>query len=548
MSFDLCMPVCSERVQSEERRPVYEVWALFAPEFRAFSEREDRALNNLRRDLQVELNGMGKGLDHERLAELSFRPQLTARRLTLNLTLRRRTIKGDFFLVSYEALDRRIVLCPRIEDFSFELLRGQDLQTRATEVLTAHFKQLEKRGLPIELDTYLANRHSRVTDLEFSVRVAQRYVPEADRPFAFLGGGQKMSGAEELGRTGRCLNRLYPNDLERAILRDSLVEDLVQHFGDKKLRGVKRGQSPRPLVLVGPSQAGKTAIVHEFLRRRLDSEEFSRRELWHLNPQRLISGMSYVGQWEERVLAIFEESATHKHLLYFDDLLGLFQAGKSRDSDLTIGHVLKGFLEDARLRVVAEAIPEAWRKLRELDRGFADFFRVVHVREPTEAETLRILIRSVQEMESRFRCEFHPAVLPLVLQLQRRYVRTRSFPGKAVEMLRQLGAAHEDWDIDVFDVYEHFQNKTGIRQQFLDPENGVTEEGVREFFGRRIVGQEAAIKAMVDAVVACGAQMNDPTRPLASLLFLGPTGVGKTECVKALAQLLFRGCEPASAI
>lgn len=83
------------------------------------------------------------------------------------------------------------------------------------------------------------------------------------------------------------------------------------------------------------------------------------REIWLLSPQRLISGMSYVGQWVERAHAIFKEAAKRKRTLLFTDLPGLFQAGKSRDSDLTVGHLLKGYLEEDGIQVLAEVTPEA---------------------------------------------------------------------------------------------------------------------------------------------------------------------------------------------
>jgi hypothetical protein len=145
MSFELNIPVCSERVESGEGRPIYEVWSLFAPQYRAFNEREDRALNSLRRAIEVDLNGAAKSLDHSWISFLSFCPDLASRRVALDIGLRKRSIKGEFFLVSFAALDRRIVLCPRIEEFSFEIQRGQDLLTRATDVFTAHFRRIFRR-------------------------------------------------------------------------------------------------------------------------------------------------------------------------------------------------------------------------------------------------------------------------------------------------------------------------------------------------------------------------------------------------------------------
>ncbi|CAN5431741.1 hypothetical protein BH23VER1_BH23VER1_03030 [soil metagenome] len=148
-------------------------------------------------------------------------------------------------------------------------------------------------------------------------------------------------------------------------------------------------------------------------------------------------------------------------------------------------------------------------------------------------------MRTLQELEATQRCVFDTGTLPLVVSLQRRFVRDRAFPGKAAESLRHLAAAYAGQDITRSDVYRQFSSRTGINPLFLDTAKPLDPGFVRTFFEGRIMGQPEAIDAMVGAVLMAKARLNDPSRPVSSLLFLGPTGVGKTECAKALAAFFF---------
>ena len=106
--------------------------------------------------------------------------------------------------------------------------------------------------------------------------------------------------------------------------------------------------------------------------------------MWLISPQRLISGMSYVGQWENRLIAILKEAQKQDHLLYFDDLLGLFFAGVSANSDLNVAQVLKPYIERRDIRIVGEIAPETFRVLKEKDRSFAELFHIFRLEETDE--------------------------------------------------------------------------------------------------------------------------------------------------------------------
>ncbi len=538
MNFEVSVPILIEKVQPEGEQAYYRSRPVFIDGFECTDSREDRAMRFLRERLRTAFTEHAASLRHDTIAQWSYHPELKHRRLDLNLTLRKHTLRMQLFVVMFKALDRTLVTCPQIVEVCFEVFQGESVQQRAEEVYTEHFRYLEKKGVDFSGYQFSEIVYAHLDTIDLRVTAEQKVPAEdEDRPFAFLGAQQELSGAQELERTGRCLNRLYPNDLLRAMAREDEVRQISEWF--QKRRRKDENEVPPPLVIVGPNQVGKTALVHEWIYRASELEEKRRPAVWLLSPQRLISGMSYLGQWEERVISILEEAIREKLVLYFDDLIGLFHAGKSRDSNLTVGQVLKLHMEEGKLRVVAEATPAGWRKLREVDRAFADLFTVLHLREPAEVETLRILIRTIQDLEQQHDCVFAPEILPLVMELPRRFVRGRAFPGKGAEILRQVAATHPGEEIGKQELYRFFENKTGIRQRFMDRAQQLETEAVESFFRERILGQSQALQAMIDTIVLAKAQLNDPERPIASMLFLGPTGVGKTESAKTLAEFYF---------
>ncbi len=538
--FDISIPILIEKVHAEAEKPFYRARPVFFAGFERSDPREDRAIRYLRDDLRKALAEHATAIRHEIVAQWSFCPPLSHRRLDLNLSLRKRSLRLKIFVVLFEALDRTLAVSPQIAEVIFECATGDSLTQRAEETYTEHFRYLEKSGVDFSEFQSDEVSYAHLDAIELSVNEKQVVPEESDGPaFAMLGEQQAVSGEGELERVGRCLNRLHPNDLQRALCRDPEVDQLESWWTQAK----EEKESPSPLLIVGANQVGKTSIIHEWVFRMMEERERKAPSVWLLSPQRLISGMSFVGQWEQRLLAILEEAAKRQHILYFDDLIGLFHAGKSRDSNLTVGQILKLHMEEGRLSVLAEITPSAWRKIREVDRSFADLFTVVHLREPSNEETLRVLIRTLQDLEQLHDCRFEPDVLPLVIELPRRFIRGRAFPGKGAEMLRQLAATHPSTTIGKDEVYRFFEHKTGISQAFMDRHSTLSTAGVRAYFEDRIVGQEPARETMVDAIVLAKAQLNDPGRPVASLLFLGPTGVGKTECAKTLAGYYFGSSE-----
>jgi ATP-dependent Clp protease ATP-binding subunit ClpC len=494
-----------------------------------------RVLNQLAVELRLELHTLGKEYRHDELARWSFCPDLDHHRLDLTLELKHQRVKCTFLFVSFEALGRRVAFSPSLPEIWFDLRRGERLVDRATEVLTAHFRAQEKEEedafeSPAELSL---EGKAWVTTLDVQIEPAQLLERPQDSLRAMLGGAEVLDGEAELRRVGRCLDLLHPDGLNRALLREREVAELTR---------LLEARDRRPVLLLGPRQVGKTTLVHECVCHAVAARghEFRFEEnTYLLSPQRLISGMSYVGQWQQRLLAILAEVKKRDHVVYVDDLLGLYQAGISRDVNLSVAHVLKPFVERREVRFLGEITSEGFRVLREQDRGFADLFHLLPVREPGDDDNLRILVSVMRELEGRHRCRFDLEVLPAVLDLQRRYVRDAAFPGKAASFLERLAVKCRRREVTRETVLDEFRAQSGLAVAFLDSRSRLERQEVLAALGREVIGQRAALEAAADVIAVAKARLNDPDRPLASFLFLGPTGVGKTQCAKALAAYLF---------
>ncbi|HEY2343975.1 MAG TPA: AAA family ATPase, partial [Chthoniobacteraceae bacterium] len=423
----------------------------------------------------------------------------------------------------------------RLPDFHFEVLPGERVPIRAAEALKERFRDLERKENWVDFDAYALPEGGRgsLTLLEIDVKplLETRAARADDRPSIFGGDERKLNGEAELRKTGRLLNALYPDDLRRALGRDAETSHLKRW-----LESVDR----RAVILTGPRLVGKTAIIHECLWQMLSSKTTGqRRKLWTVSPMRLISGMSYVGQWENRVKAICEYVERSDSILFIEDLPALFTAGISANSDLNVAHLLKPFLERRAIRLLAEITPESWSILRERDRAFSDFFNILPVREPSETETLRILVSVMRTAEQQHGTKFDLDVVPAAHELFRRFSSDAAFPGKAAEFLNGLAARYNHQSCSRFDALVEFQERSGMQFAILSPTHELLRKEIVDGLRKGVTGQDEVLQAFADAVLALKAQLNDPRRPIAVFLLLGPTGVGKTQCAKALANYLF---------
>ncbi len=527
------IPIYVEQTRTEGGAE-FRVRPLFVRKPARRAELLSRAMQRVAQEIRSVLERAGRELRHDDLVRWSFSPNVETAIVDEKLLLRRRTIHCHLMVAAFDAFDRRVAFSPTVPGVWFEVARGESLRARAKETFTDYFRGEEKEDpnfiAPPTMDVLI---HASVTEIDLDVAPNQKLELKNGRLFSALMGETTMDGRAELQRVGRRLDALFPDDLGRAISRETEVTELTR---------LLNSPDQRPVLLVGPRMAGKTALVHEYVYRRLEKLQNpygNTQNVWLLSPQRLISGMMYVGQWENRLMAILDHAKRRRHVLYFDDLPGLFHAGLSASSKLSVAQALRPAMERRDIRFLAEINPEALRVLRERDRGFADLFHIIPVREPSEPDARRLLIAFMREMEGLHGCRFGIDVLPTAMELQQRYVRDLALPGKVAIFLKDLASKYKTSDISRREVLAEFHAKSGLSVEFLDRQTRLERADIVRGLERDVTGQQQAVDAMADIVSVAKAQLNDPGRPLGSILFLGPAGVGKTQAAKALAHYLF---------
>lgn len=528
----LSLPAYVQTVTGD--RPTVIARPLFSAEPVERAATARRALARLQHTVRKHLQALGEAARHDELMAFCWSPPCDDRLLEVTLELGKRRVRTRLLAA---VVARRWCAIPAVSDFWLEIDPEQSVRDQV-EVGVSRFLREEAKASDdphgvLEAAAAELSRLGKAWVMRLEVTVdpptEARLTPESQ--LLALSGGAPAVGAMELQKVGRCLDWLYPDDLDRCVGRPREVERLVT---------LLEAPDRRPVLLVGERLAGKTCVVHEATFQRLKrAGKPTERGAWLLSPQRLISGMSFVGQWEDRVLSILRTAAERDHILYFDDLPGLLRAGITREARLSVADLLKPAMERREVRVLGEITPHALAILREKDRAFADAFEILPVGEMDADQTLRTCLQVVRDAEMRHACAFAPATIPTVVELQRRYARDAAFPGKAAQFLRHLAARHPSRDVGREEVLQAFEERSGLALAVLDDRRPLERRDVLGGLSARVVGQRAALEAMADVVGIAKARLQDPDRPLASLLFVGPSGVGKTQCAKALAAWLF---------
>jgi len=347
-------------------------------------------------------------------------------------------------------------------------------------------------------------------------------------------------GATALREVARNLSHAAEDEsLGRAFGRDALVEQVVDEL---------EGREGAAIVLVGPSGVGKSAVVHEVVRRLWLRHHAAglRRDVWRVDGGRFIAGMKYVGQWEQRARKLVQELTDTGDVLFADDLASLVFAGRTSSSDNNLARYLEPHLARADINILAEATPERLARAREEAPTFAALFRVVRVPPLGELETLRVLLGVLRDAESDTSAgsppRLEPAALEAVLVAAERFRPHEAFPGKAVRLLaRVLGGKADPAStrVGLAQVHAALRLETGLPDFILGAQKRRERAHIQRDLKAMIAGQPEAVEAVTDVILTMQAGLGDPDKPLATLLFVGPTGVGKTETAKALASYLY---------
>jgi ATP-dependent Clp protease ATP-binding subunit ClpA len=301
------------------------------------------------------------------------------------------------------------------------------------------------------------------------------------------------------------------------------------------------GRRPRSVLLTGASGVGKTAVVLELARRR-DAFGLGKTPLRATTGARLVSGMTGYGMWQERCQKLCRDAAKEKAIVHFGNLIELMEVGKHEGNQQGVASFLRPYLERGDVLAICECTLEQLATVERLMPNLLDVFLQIRVDEPTPEQNKSILRR----FAAARKIELSDDALDTIDRLHRRYATYSACPGRPIRFLHNLLEDARDLTstpgapaLDAPAITGAFSAETGLPLDLLDETRPLDLGDARRWFAERVMGQEQAIELVVDLLASVKADLTRPHRPVASLLFIGPTGVGKTELAKALAEFLY---------
>ena len=298
-------------------------------------------------------------------------------------------------------------------------------------------------------------------------------------------------------------------------------------------------------VLVGEPGVGKTAVAEGLalcVSRGQAPAELRDKRIVSLDIPALLAGTKYRGDFEERVKSVLRDvKRAGDVILFIDELHTIIGAG-SAEGAIDAANILKPALGRGEVQIIGATTPEEYRRHIEKDAALERRFQPVKVTEPGREQTMEMLQSLRPALEKHHRVSLDEEALSAAYELSVRYINDRFLPDKAIDLLDEAAAAvHVEGgrQVTAADVAQVVSLWTEIPLSSLDESESQRLQGLEEQLKQRIIGQDEAVGAVARAIRRSRVGLKDPRRPVGSFLFLGPTGVGKTELCRALAATVY---------
>ena len=298
-----------------------------------------------------------------------------------------------------------------------------------------------------------------------------------------------------------------------------------------------RRESLRSIALIGKSGVGKSSIVNELVSKVAKPENGGWRVI-RVSPTDFMVGTKYLGEWETKLRDLVDAvKLPRRVLVYVPKLADLSAAGRSSKSDSNVLAALAPYLEEGSVILIGESTAEEFQKGFGKETGLQRLFDKVLVEESSKEHTLAVLSAIRDQSGTAISNE----VLYDLFELAGAFPGNVANPGNAAVLLRSVIASCADAGSPVSrrDVIKVLSTATGVPVDLLDDGTPLEITPLRAFFEKRIMGQPEAVEAVVDVVTMVKAGLTDPNKPFSVMMFVGPTGVGKTELARALAEYVF---------
>ena len=317
---------------------------------------------------------------------------------------------------------------------------------------------------------------------------------------------------------------------------------------DRTIQVLCRKDKNNPLH-IGEPGVGKTSIVYGLAQRINDGnvpQSLRGVRIYQLDMGALIAGTQYRGEFEKRLKAVMKGiAAEHGAILYIDEIHNIVGAGQTGEGSMDASNLLKPYLEGGRVRFIGATTYEEYNRYIMRNKGLMRRFQQVPIDEPSIDETLKILQMLKQGYETFHNVVYDDDALEFAVTGSARHITDRYLPDKAIDLIDEAGAwvqmnssADGTRRVDKALIATVLARVAKVDALTMDEQDNDKLETLESRIKGKIYGQDAAVAQVVEAVQMSKAGLTDENKPLASLLFVGPTGVGKTEVARVLASEL----------
>lgn len=318
---------------------------------------------------------------------------------------------------------------------------------------------------------------------------------------------------------------------------------------DRTIQVLCRAEKNNPLH-IGEPGVGKTALVYG-LAKLINEDKVPDRlkgaRIYSMDIGQMLAGAQYRGDFEKRIKLVMAGAANEGNvIIYIDEIHNIIGAGRGSDGSLDASNMLKQYLEAGDIRFIGSTTYEEYNRYMSKSKSITRRFQQIDIKEPSEEETIKILEGLQYKYNKYHGVTYRKDALEYAVRASAKYISNRCLPDKAIDLIDEAGAYLE---VHPVEYRQRSYVTKAIIQQILTKvckidaaaikdENNDSLATLRQRILDKIYGQDKAVDKVVEAVMMAKAGLVDDDKPLASLLFVGPTGVGKTEVAKQLAKEL----------
>ena len=332
--------------------------------------------------------------------------------------------------------------------------------------------------------------------------------------------------------------------------RDGKIDPVIGRNSEinRAIQVLCRRQKNNPLF-VGEAGVGKTAIAEGLAKRIVDSEVpevLAAATVFSLDMGTLLAGTRYRGDFEERLKQVLKELEAHPNaILFIDEIHTVIGAGATSGGAMDASNLLKPALASGTIRCMGSTTYKEYRQHFEKDRALVRRFQKIDINEPTVEDAIAILKGLKPYFEDYHRLKYTNEAIEAAVQLSSRYIHDRKLPDKAIDVIDESGAAQmlvaenkRKKTIGIKEIETTIATMARIPPKSVSKDDAEVLKHLEQTLKRVVFGQDKAIEALAASIKLARAGLREPEKPIGSYLFSGPTGVGKTEVAKQLAESL----------